>query len=198
MFVTPRAPKKMGYLVYSLYIGFLLPDYMGLPLGQGIRSPINQPAVHGIIPDVWLLRSWAKSYDRKLETTRTKRNRNLRPNVHPGRFTAGSPTAITHEKNGKWSKNQTSIFGFWNPAVNLQGCNSFLRKPEAAAVIGGSIGAQRAKNHGGLHDLEKAPSNSLDDKTIQTLPETKSQSTWKWMVGRRSFPLRMDYFQMLC
>ena len=28
-----------------------------------------------------------------------------------------------------------------------------------------------------------------------TLPETNSKSPWKWMVGIRSFPFGMDYFQ---
>ena len=40
--------------------------------------------------------------------------------LHLGRLTAGSPTAITHEKKGKmiWTKPA----GNYVPAVNLQGC----------------------------------------------------------------------------
>ena len=39
----------------------------------------------------------------------------------------------------------------------------------------------------------------FDQKVAQahncTFPETSSKSTWKWMVGRRSFPFGMGYFQ---
>ena len=36
---------------------------------------------------------------------------------------------------------------------------------------------------------------SLKMKGRNTLPETNSKNTWRWMVGRRSFPFGMAYFQ---
>ena len=44
------------------------------------------------------------------------------------------------------------------------------------------------EHHGTLHEQ---PIKKIE----YTLPETNSKRPWKWMVGRRSFPFGMAYFQ---
>ena len=61
-------------------------------------------------------------------------------NIHPGRWTAGSPTAITHEKKGKWS--EPNLQGIM-VHINLPGCMFKFNLPDCLFVLNGFISKQK-------------------------------------------------------